>query len=87
MQPGHILKKLNLDLLTPTLGSGGGGGQGSASKIFATILLHFKISFKLKYFDPILVSGGGGGVCSQNICYHVTAFLILINLICNINMF
>ena len=61
MQPGHILKKLNLDLLTPTLGSGGGGGQGSASKIFATILLHFKISFKLKYFDPILVSGGGGG--------------------------
>ena len=46
------------------------------------MLLHFEIPFKLIYFDPILVSGvGGGGVCSQNICYHVTAFLILINLI------
>ena len=39
---------MNFDLLTPSLGSGGGGGggeggrgiEGTAGKIFATILLH-----------------------------------------------
>ena len=30
---------------------------------------------------------GGGGVCGQNICYHVSAFVIPFNLICNIIMF
>ena len=33
----HVLEKLNFDLLTP---SPGWGVRGSASKIFATILLH-----------------------------------------------
>ena len=31
--------------------------------------------------------GGGGRVYVQNICYHVDAFLILFNLICNMSMF
>ena len=35
---------MNFDLLTPSLGSGGGEGgrgiEGTAGKIFATILLH-----------------------------------------------
>ena len=30
---------------------------------------------------------GGGGVCWQNISYHVTAFVIHFNLICNMTMF
>ena len=30
---------------------------------------------------------GGGGVCRQNICYHVAAYLIPFNLICNMTMF
>ena len=27
------------------------------------------------------------GVCAQNICYHVAAFVIFFNLICNMSMF
>ena len=38
MQSDHILEKLNFDLSTPE--SGDGGEQGSAGKIFATMLLH-----------------------------------------------
>ena len=38
MQSDHVLEKLNFDLLTP--GSGDGGEQGSACKMFATMLLH-----------------------------------------------
>ena len=38
MQHGHVLKMLNFDLLTPRVREG-----GSASKIFATMLLHFLI--------------------------------------------
>ena len=30
---------------------------------------------------------GSGGVCGQYICYHVAAFVILFNLICNMTMF
>ena len=36
MQHGHVMKKLNFNLLTP--GLGGGGGRGSARMIFATML-------------------------------------------------
>ena len=41
MQHDRVLKKLNLDQLTPFPGSGrgGGGGVGSAGKIFGTVLL------------------------------------------------
>ena len=38
-----LLKKLNFDQLSPTLGlwgGGGGGGGGVAGKIFITMLLH-----------------------------------------------
>ena len=38
-----VLKKLNFDLLTPRVKGGGGGG--SAGKIFGTLLLHFVIPF------------------------------------------
>ena len=41
MQHDHVLKKLNSGLLTPSPGSGvGGGGWGYEGKIFATMLLH-----------------------------------------------
>ena len=38
---------------------------------------------------PVGGGGGGGmgGVCRQNICYHVAAYLIPFNLICNMTMF
>ena len=40
-------------------------------------------------FDPIprLGGGGGKGVCGKNICYHVRAFVIPNNLICDMTMF
>ena len=31
--------------------------------------------------------GGGKGICEQSICYHVAAFMILFNVICNMTMF
>ena len=48
MQHGHVLKKLNFDLLTPKAGEGGLRGNSS---------------------------------------YHVAAFVIPINFICNMTMF
>ena len=30
---------------------------------------------------------GGKGICEQSICYHVAAFMILFNVICNMTMF
>ena len=36
-------EKVEFDLLTQSLGEG--GGRGSAAKIFATVLLHFVIPF------------------------------------------
>ena len=38
MQYDHVLKKLNLNLLTPRVGGGGGGGGGSVDITFATML-------------------------------------------------
>ena len=46
MHHDHILNKTNFDLLTPSVRLGGGGG-GSAGKIFATMLLNFVIQFNL----------------------------------------
>ena len=35
-------------------------------------------------FDLLTPSpGSGGGACGQNICYHVAAFMMPLNLICN----
>ena len=44
MQHNHVLKKSNFDLYTPKVR---GGGRESASKISATLLLHFLIPFNL----------------------------------------
>ena len=51
MQHGYVLKKLNFDIKSPSVGGGGGGGRW------------------------------------QNISYHVAAFVIPFNLICNMTMF
>ena len=65
MQHGHVLKKLNFDLLTQTPRVVEGE---SASK---------KLNFDLLIPTP----GSGGwvlglvGVCGQNICCHAAAFL------------
>ena len=55
---------------------------------------HDHVLKKLNFDDlltPCQGGGGGGGgglgVCRQNIFYHVAAFLIPFNLICNITMF
>ena len=40
-----------------------------------------KCNFDL--LTPSPGSGGGGGGCGQNICYHVAAFIMPLNLICN----
>ena len=37
-------------------------------------------------FD-LLTPGSGGGSAGKNICYHVAAFVIPFNLICNIKSF
>ena len=46
-----------------------------------------KLNFDLLTPYPGEGGGGGGGVCRQNIFYHVAAFLIPFNLICNITVF
>ena len=67
MQSDHVLKKLNFDLLTQ--GSGDGGEQGSAGKIFA---IHDSLKFDMQNdhvlkklnFDvltPLPKSTQGGG--------------------------
>ena len=70
------------------------GERGAAGKIFANMLLHLRFpliwyatwlcSAKVKF--DLLTLGSGGG-CGQNICYHVTAFVIAFNFICNMTMF
>ena len=90
MQHDHILKKLNFDLLTPSPGSG-----ISVGKIFATMLLHSWFSLiwyattpcsEKNLFWPTDSIPRVGSVCRQNICYHVSVFVILFNLICNLTM-
>ena len=66
MQHDHVLKTLNFDLLTPFTWLGvGGWGKGSLDKVFATLLLHFVIPFKLicnmtMFFDLLNTSLGSG---------------------------
>ena len=83
-------KKLNFDLLTPSPGSG-----VSVGKIFATMLLHSWFSLiwyattpcsEKVLFWPTDSIPRVGSVCGQNICYHVSVFVILFNLICNLTM-
>ena len=81
LQHGHVLKKFNFDLLTPSKGK-----RGIRWQIFATMLLHLVIPFSLicnmtmlwkSYFDLFTQSpgSGGGGFCGQNICDPVAASL------------
>ena len=59
----------------------------------ARVILEKLINHKtVNHFSPApkftLGRGGGGvGVCEQSICYHVVAFMIPFNLICNMTMF
>ena len=97
MQHDHVLKKLYLELLTPRVMWGGGGGGGLRPKyLLPCCCIRDSIQFDMQYdivqkklnFDqwtPPLGSGvgGGGQSCGQNICYHVAAFSIPFNMICN----
>ena len=65
MQNGHVLKKSNFDLLTPTPGTRGGGGTqrgGGGTLIFSHIrrpgLLFGVQNSEFQFF----FLGGGGGV-------------------------
>ena len=76
-------------------GGGGGGGEGSAGKIFGHVAtfrdsilfdMHSDNVIKKLAFD-LLTPSQGSGVCVINICYHVVAFVIPFNLICNMKLF
>ena len=62
---------------------------------FATMLLDLQFPLNAAWscsekliFQPFDPQGrGGGGICGGNICYHVAAFVIPFNLICNMTMF
>ena len=70
------------------------GERGAAGKIFATMLLHLRFpliwyatwSCSAKVTFEFMTLGSGEG-CGQNICYHVTAFMIAFNFIGNMTMF
>ena len=91
MQHNHVLKKLNFDLLTTSRG-------GWVRGLRATFLLpcccigdshfdmHNDLILKKLNFD-LLTPSKGSGCLGQNICYHVAAFVIVFNLICNMTMF
>ena len=72
MQHDHVLKQLNFDLLTSSSGLGE-GGRLSASKIFATLLLHPRFGMhhdhvlkKLNF--GLLTHPQGRGVSEGKIC-------------------
>ena len=55
-----------------------------------------KTGFTVQRYSISKVQRGGGrgrwgdvgkGICEQSICYHVAAFMILFNVICNMTMF
>ena len=52
-------------------------------RVCASMVLYAILTFRT------LGSGGGVGcgVCGLNICYHVAAFVVPSNLICNMTMF
>ena len=60
-----VFKKVNFDLLNPTVRGvcvwGGGGGEGSTGKIYATTLLHDHDLKKLIYDIMTSSSRSGGG--------------------------
>ena len=80
-------EKLNFDLLTPPIGSGGVCWQNICHHIAAFVIPfnffmqhdHFLRKLNLDLLTSKVV--GGGGVCGQNIYYHGAALLILFDLI------
>ena len=75
---------------------GRGGLQANICYHFAAFgdslkfdMQHDHVLKKLHYDPLALTTGSSGwvGVCRQNICYHVAAFVIPFNLICNMAMF
>ena len=99
MQCDNVLKKFNSSLLTPTLGSGGGGGvcrQNICYHVAAFVILFnlicsmtmFWTSWMLTLWPKTQGQGVGWvGVCKQNICYHAAVFVIHFSLICNMKVF
>ena len=73
-----------------------GGGGLSAKYLLPFCCIGDILKFNLQH-DYVLKSciltlrppvlAGGGGVCWQNISYHVAAFVIPFNLICNMTIF
>ena len=90
MQYDHVLKKMNFDPVARV----GVGLQEIYLRPRCCILdslsfdlQHYTILKKLN-FDLLTPSSEScWGVCRQNICFHVAAFSILFNLICNMTMF
>ena len=80
MQHDHVLKKWNINLLTPTPGSEGVCLQAKYLRpcccIRDSLLFDMQHDIVLKKlnFDLLNARVGGGGVCRQNICYHVSTF-------------
>ena len=83
-------EKLNFDILTPRVRGWGGGGvcvlpccyiSWSHLIRYATWPCSEKVEFWLGSW------GKGEGACGQNICYHIAAFLIPFNFICNMTIF
>ena len=90
MQYDHVPEKMNIDPLR-----GGGGGGGLRAKyllpcccIGDSLGMQHGHVLKNLYFNLLTPKAREwGGVCGGNICYHVAAFVIPFNLICNMKMF
>ena len=77
-----------LTYLPHTQGLGMGGVRAKYLKPCCCIHDSLKLICNMTMFwkSWILTSGSDREVCKQNICYHLAAFLILFNLICNMTI-
>ena len=88
MRHDNVLKKLNYDLLTPPHMVGGWAGIGGSVDLYITITLLHPLNLKKLNFDFLTqTQGRRDGVCGKNMFYYVAAFVIPLNLICNMTMF
>ena len=88
MQHDHVLKKLKLDLLTPSQGRRGRGLWAKCllpccfTRHSLKFDMHCDCILKTLNFDLLIPPPRvGRGVYGQNICYHVAACIIPFNLI------
>ena len=92
MQHGHVLKKLNFDLLTPSQGLGWVLRAKYCYHV-ARFVIRFNLICNVAVFwkrwilTNLPPSPWLGGICGKNICYHVAAFVILFSLTCNMIIF